>query len=233
MADGCRCSGGRCGDVGEATGLSRREFMGRLAAGAAGLALIGEMSWADGKEPPAPLTPPRRADGPNYPLTPPRVYRGKNLEAVAMPIGGIGTGSLWLDGQGRLGVWQIFNNLNETRIPDSFFAVRARAGTGEAVTRVLQTAADGGLKPVASLDYEGGYPIARLAFHDPALPVEVSLDAFNPMIPLDAANSSIPCAVFRLTARNAGKSPAEVTFAAALQNAVGSRGSGANGVRSG
>jgi uncharacterized protein (DUF608 family) len=43
-----------------------------------------------------------------YPLTQPRVYRDKNLQAVAMPIGGIGTGSIWLNGEGRLAVWQIF-----------------------------------------------------------------------------------------------------------------------------
>ena len=59
-----------------------------------------------------------------------------------MPIGGIGTGRIWLDGQGRLAVWQIFNNFSESRIPDSFFAVRARAGNGPAVTRVLQTVAE-------------------------------------------------------------------------------------------
>ena len=83
---------------------------------------MAELAWA--RSPAEPLTPP---PGPRaYPLTPPRVYRGKHLEAVAMPLGGIGTGSIWLDGQGRLGVWQIFNNLSEPRIPDSFFAVRAR-----------------------------------------------------------------------------------------------------------
>ena len=72
-----------------------------------------------------------------------------------MPIGGIGTGSIWLDGQGRLAVWQIFNNLSEPRVPDSFFAVRARVGGQEPVTRVLQTVAEAGFKPVESLEYEG------------------------------------------------------------------------------
>ena len=81
-----------------------------------------------------------------------------------MPIGGIGTGSIWLDGQGRLSVWQIFNNLNETRIPDSFFAVSARTGNGPAVTRLLQTEGEGPLPPVQAIEYEGGYPIARLTF---------------------------------------------------------------------
>lgn len=80
---------------------------------------MAELAWA--RSPAEPLTPP---PGPRaYPLTPPRVYRGKHLEAVAMPLGGIGTGSIWLDGQGRLAVWQIFNNLSEPRIPDSLFAV--------------------------------------------------------------------------------------------------------------
>src|SRR5512136_2334007 len=104
-----------------------------------------------------------------------------------MPIGGIGTGTIWLDGQGRLAVWQIFNNFSESRIPDSFFAVRARASSSPAVTRVLQTVAEGPLEPMAALEYEGGYPIARLKFQDPALPVQVTLEGFNPLIPLDTA----------------------------------------------
>ena len=220
------CSGGRCGAV-EIAALSRREFMARLAAGTAGLALAGELRWLHPAQAlgPDPTSPPK-GHWPDYPMTPPRVYRGKHLEAVGMPIGGIGTGSIWLDGRGRLGVWQIFNNLSEPRIPGSFFAVRARAASGQSVTRVLQTAPEEHLQPVASLDYEGGYPIARLAFHDDALPVQVRLEAFNPMIPLDAASSSIPCAIFRFTVRNAGKEPAEAALLATLQNAVGSQGAG-------
>src|SRR5208337_275481 len=85
-----------------------------------------------------------------------------------------------------------------------------------------------------AIDYEGGYPIARLTFHDAALPVEVVLEAMNPMIPLDTANSSIPCALFRLTAKNPGNTPVEAAFCATLQNAVGNPGvEGLQGVRLG
>ena len=94
---------------------------------------------------------------------------------------------------------------------------------------MLQTKPEGSLAPVESLEYEGGYPIARLTYQDAALPVLVRLEAFNPMIPLDTVNSSIPCAIFRFTVQNPGKTAAEVALFATLQNAVGSR--GANGIR--
>ena len=138
MSNECCCGGGRCGPLALVV-LNRRDFMEKLALGSAALALLGESAAAvEEKATPSVVAPNLAAHQP-YPLTPPRVYQGKNLQAVAMPLGGIGTGSLWLDGQGRLGVWQIFNNLSEPRIPDSFFAVRARAGKGAVVTRVLQT----------------------------------------------------------------------------------------------
>ena len=183
MADECRCCGGRCREP-QPLEFSRRDFLEKLAVGAAALAVTGQMAWADEGDTLLPPTPPRATGLGRYPLTPRRVYRGKHLEAVGMPLGGIGTGSIWLNGQGQLGIWQIFNNLSEPRVPDSFLAVRAKTATGPAVARVLQTQGEGSLRPVESIDYEGGYPIARLTFHDAALPVEVVLEALNPMIPL-------------------------------------------------
>nr|MBP8260031.1 hypothetical protein [Verrucomicrobiota bacterium] len=135
MADDFCCSGGRCRPP-LPPELTRRNFIRSMAVGAAGIAVSPELL---GAAPPSALAPPRPGDLPRYPVTPPRVYRGANLEAVAMPIGGIGTGTVWLDGQGRLSVWQIFNNLNETRIPNGFFAVRVRSGNAAPVLRVLQT----------------------------------------------------------------------------------------------
>lgn len=226
-----RCCGGRC-QAPMSTEMSRREFMEKLTAGVAALALAEGYARAEDLKEQSLLMPAKFAGSRRYPVTPARMYRGKNLEAVAMPIGGIGTGSIWLNGLGQLGVWQIFNNFTEHRIPDSFFAVRVGGQDGKIVCRVLQTVEDGSLKPVESLEYEGGYPIARLTFHDPALPIEVRLEAANPMIPLDVANSSIPCAIFRLTAKNTGSEPVEAAFFASMQNAVGSGGAGGiRGVR--
>ncbi len=224
----CGCSGGSCSGRTRLE-LTRRAFLGHVAAGTAGAALASQLGWL---QQPAQARSLIAQPWPDYPLTPVRIYRGAFREAVAMPIGGIGTGSIWLDGEGRLAVWQIFNNLNETRIPHSLFAVAARQGNGLPVVRALQTAQEDALPPMASLDYEGGYPVARLEFEDQELPVQITLEAFNPLIPLNTADSSIPCALFRFTARNTGPEPVDVRLLGSLQNAVGSRGDGGiEGVR--
>ncbi len=205
------------------TAESRRRFLKKVFAGVASFGLAGGWSESSAeRKPPQPVG--ETPAGEDYPVTRPRVYEGKHLEAVAMPIGGIGTGTIWLDGQGVLRVWQIFNNYTEVRVPGSFFAVRARPRGGEPVVRVLQTAAEPGFPAMAALSYEGGYPIARLRFRDAGLPVNVFLEAFNPLIPTDTDNSSLPCAIFRITAENRWNAPVEVSVLGSLQNAVGGRG---------
>jgi len=218
-----RCSCGRtnCGT----TDVDRRGFLRTIAAGAAGLYVgLGGMKVSAAPQAVRGLS--LAGVLARYPMTPPRVYAGEHLQHVRMPIGGIGTGTIWLDGDGRLGVWQIFNNYAEERIPDSFFAIRAERDGQEPILRVLQTTPEAGFPAMESLTYEGGYPIARLAFADDVLPVEVKLEALNPMIPLDTQSSSIPCALFRITARNPGDRRVRASILASAQNAVGSRGNG-------
>ncbi|HIE51465.1 MAG TPA: hypothetical protein EYP85_06870 [Armatimonadetes bacterium] len=219
MGRNCACSG-YCAQRG--VELNRREFLQMVAFGAASLALA--RGWR--RETPAakPLSTPSPGAWGDYPLTPPRRYTGEHLEYVLMPLGGIGTGTIWLDGQGRLAVWQIFNNFTEVRLPHSFFALRVQPEGKRPQVRVLQTVEEPGFPPLASLTYEGGYPLARLDFEAPDLPVAVRLEGFNPMIPLDPANSSLPCALFRLTVTNRSGGPLEVALLGTLQNAVGSQG---------
>jgi uncharacterized protein (DUF608 family) len=53
-------------------------------------------------------------------------YRGEALRAVTLPLGGIGTGSVALAGDGGLRQWQIVNNVNhDAHVPHSFFALWA------------------------------------------------------------------------------------------------------------
>lgn len=152
----------------------------------------------------------------------PTIYRGKHLEAIRFAVGGIGAGSVQLDGKGRLAGWHIFNNFRRAVVPHSFFAVRVAAG-GPAVVRALQTEPVGPFAPVRELALRAEYPFAWYTFADPALGVKVSLEAFNPLVPLCVRDSAMPCAIFQLSAENPTDRPVDVSFLAAQQNAVGFR----------
>ncbi len=186
------------------------------------------------------------------------VYSGERLRAVAMPMGGIGTGSFSLAGDGTLRQWEIFNQVNHTAyVPGTFFGVRVKAGhrAAEPEIRLLQTdcfydepfepalstsdhvipdearrlANEGGT--VEDIEFVGEYPIAELKYIDEDLPVDVSAQAFSPMIPLNSRDSGLPCSVFIFTVHNPTDSQAEVTLFGSLQNAVGyDAGSGISGV---
>lgn len=150
------------------------------------------------------------------------VYRGERLKAVAMPMGGIGAGNVSICGTGELRGWEIFNRHNpRAALPGSFFAVRARAADKQPVARLLQTEPVGCLPTVESLEFIGEYPIATLRYRDADLPVDVTLEAFSPLIPFDSTNSGPPAVIFVFTARNATRRQAEVSLLASLKNAVG------------
>ncbi|MCC6446345.1 MAG: glucosylceramidase [Armatimonadetes bacterium] len=151
----------------------------------------------------------------------PRLYAGDNLSAIRFTVGGIGTGSVQTDGQGRRPVWQIFNNLTQAYIPHSFFATRVKTCGEAPVARALQTAPEGPFEGMKALTFRGEYPFAWHSFEEPAIPVSLSMETFNPLIPMNAKDSGIPCAVTNLTAKNESDRPVEVSFLAAQQNAVG------------
>ena len=150
------------------------------------------------------------------------VYKGDALRAIAMPMGGIGAGSVSLCGTGELREWEIFNRYNPRAVlPGSFFAVRARSAGKQAIARLLQTAAVGPLPTVENIEFIGEYPVAMLRYRDRDLPIDVSLEAFSPFIPFDSKGSGVPAVVFIFTARNRTRVPVEVSFLASLKNAVG------------
>jgi non-lysosomal glucosylceramidase len=166
----------------------------------------------------------------------PRQFSGRQLAVMAFPLGGVGAGSIGLGGRGQLRDWEIFNHPDKGRSPAyAFPAIRARVGTGQPVARVLESRlippyeAWGGLSPdrvsglarLESAIFTGEYPLAKIAFHDRGLPVQVSLEAFTPIIPLDADASGLPVAILRYVVTNPASHLAEVSIAFSLDNPVG------------
>ncbi|MFC1766872.1 GH116 family glycosyl-hydrolase, partial [Planctomycetota bacterium] len=150
-----------------------------------------------------------------------RVYEGENLEAISFIVGGIGAGGIQFNGKAEPAIWQIACNYQESRIKDSFLAVRAEAADGKPVVRVLQTEAVGSFAAMPSLKFEGEYPFAKYRFDEPVLPVEVELEVFNPFIPMDLKSCAIPCAIYTVTVKNTSSSRVKVDVLAAQKNALG------------
>jgi len=159
-----------------------------------------------------------------------------DAQAVAFPLGGIGTGNVWLGRRGNLCDWEIFNHPGKGMVnPNSFFCLRVQVGNKAPVCRILEgplpppyTEAQGyqpftavGLPHFRSTRFFGEYPLAQVLFHDPAVPVEVGLEAFTPLIPLDADESGIPCAVLTYAVTNPGRETASISLVGSLMNPIG------------
>jgi uncharacterized protein (DUF608 family) len=224
---------------------ARRDFLKGVAAGGALASTLGAPSFAGQANKQAS----REAAGggpeksPAEPLSRvqfPRTFTGRNLKMLAFPLGGIGTGTISLGGRGQLRDWEIFNRPDKGNSLDYCFpAIWVKVGDREPVARVLEarlqppyeTNPSGlgaenapGLPRFAEATFAGAYPFARIAFRDPKLPVEVSLEAFNPLVPLDVDASGLPVAILRYTVRNPINTAAKVAIALSLENPVGREG---------
>lgn len=175
-----------------------------------------------------------------------RQFTDKALARIAFPLGGIGTGTVSLGGRGNLCDWETFNRPAKGRhLPYSFFSLWAHQEDRPPVARVLErrilppyeagsglpTGLVSGLPRLAEAVFVGAYPLARLEFSDPCLPVAVTLEAFNPFIPMNERDSGIPCAVFAWTLENRGEAPVDITICLSLLNACGLDGTEAPGNR--
>ncbi len=157
-------------------------------------------------------------------IDPPVTYEGEYLTGLDFPVGALGGSVIRMNGKAERTWWQIFNNFEERAgsgiVPNSFFALRTRTDEGT-VVKALQTSAVGSFPAMSSLSFQGEYPFGCFQFEDEKLPVDVSLEAYNPLIPMDLKNSAIPCGIFRIKVSNTGAEEVEVNLLASQQNAVG------------
>lgn len=135
------------------------------------------------------------------------IYNGGRA-ASGVPLGGLGTGYIELNADGTLGETTIFNAFPKPR--DLATPLLGLAVGSE--VRVLTMKPPAGMGGAQGMSYWGHYPVADVKFNLD-LPVQVSLRAFTPFIPGDAAASNTPAAVFDLRLANDSAEPQEVRLA--------------------
>ncbi|WP_310560742.1 GH116 family glycosyl-hydrolase [Flavobacterium sp.] len=171
------------------------------------------------------------------------IYRGKELAYIGMPIGGIGTGTVYLGGDGKLWLWDIFNETKEG-IVDKVYKdwqgkkeIKPRDGANFIFpiapeypfeqgfgVRVIQkdTVWNKNLdfNGFGDIRFKGQYPMAEINYRDAKLPVTIDLQSFSPFVPLDVAASSYPATIMRFKVTNTSDQNATVELSGWLENAV-------------
>ena len=171
-------------------------------------------------------------------------YDQEHLYQIALPLGGIGTGTVSLGGRGELRDWEIMNvpakkySTVTTGNNAPFFAIYAKPQNQEATTTLLA----GPLYPQEYLHYEGrpvnhhglprfaqasfdaAYPFGQVHLSDKDLPVKVTIKGFNPLIPGDAEASGLPVAVLSYEVTNTTSQPMEIAICGSMRNFIGKDG---------
>ena len=162
----------------------------------------------------------------------PTVYTKKRdeLRFIGMPVGGICCGTVYLGGDGRLWVWDIFNEVHEGFLPGQS---GARNGVNYVSPPTEHSPLDQGFAlkigdTVRRLDgtgwqditFQGEYPLGKVRYADPASPVSVTLTAYSPFIPLNADDSGLPAVLCEWTLENVSSKAIDAEIGGWLQNAV-------------
>lgn len=170
-------------------------------------------------------------------------YTGTHTAQISFPLGGIGTGCIGLGGNGGLVDIEIKNRPNKhTSAEFTHFAIKAEDEHGVVDARILQGDLEkdfigcteralytgygfgpdrgtmAGFPHFESCIFQGEFPIAELDFKHHKFPGEVKMTAFNPLIPTNENDSSIPAAFFKFQIKNTSLKKLSYTLALSCNN---------------
>lgn len=178
----------------------------------------------------------------------PTVYsKSRNeLRYIGMPVGGITAGGIYLGGDGRLWLWDIFNK-NQEGIEPKVVKWKHKANNRDIHVR------DGAcyLEPAESIRplkqgfafrfefdnktiikyldaedwdeilFEAGYPVGVIHYIDQSLQVEITLHAYSPFIPLDENDSGLPATIQSFSFKNNASVSIKISILGWLENKTG------------
>ncbi|UCD52415.1 MAG: hypothetical protein JSW27_07210 [Phycisphaerales bacterium] len=232
----CRCSG-----------LNRREFIALASLGATAAALDGlglpVMAGPFEENEYLRIIPTDKRLDPQWVASltargePTAVTAPQALAHIGMPIGGLCTGTLYLGGDGKLWLWDIFNRVVEGIAPRQVEyqgqSVRMRDGANYVSPAPPESPLDQGFalrigEKIRRLDhtgfeeitFRGQYPLGLVSYRDRECPVAVDLEAYSPFIPLNTDDSSLPATIMSYTLRNTSERTVEIEISGWLENAI-------------
>ncbi len=147
-----------------------------------------------------------------------RVFKGKSLDAVAFPMGGLGAGSVCMKGNGGLGTFSLWNRPNMKDVVNCYSAVTVCADTP--ATRLLETkipdyvylqeegawnglfARTYGLPRFENGEFSSRFPFAVLKLTDSDFPIAAEITGWSPFIPGNEDDSGFPFAALEYTITN-------------------------------
>jgi uncharacterized protein (DUF608 family) len=167
-----------------------------------------------------------------------RTFSGENATQVAMPLGGIGAGSVCINGYGGLQDFSIRTRPETTALPAAFSSNSAEAAFAilhikgsPSVTKLIegpfpafkifdqglqgQGLRRGGFEGFPRFTkcvFEGEYPIGTARLTDNSIPLAVTVTGWSPFIPRDDKNSGIPCVLLDYTLHNASSRSVDYEF---------------------
>ena len=174
-----------------------------------------------------------------------KTYDSQHLHRIALPLGGIGTGTVSLGGSGELRDWEVMNvpakgySTVTTGNDAPFFAIYTKKKNESPKTKALLGPIDPadyqhyegrsvnhhGFPRFRNASFEATYPFGIVNLSDKTMPVNVKLVGYNPFIPADADASGIPMAILKYEVTNTSNAELEVAVSGNLRNFIGQDGS--------
>ncbi|MBT3750297.1 MAG: hypothetical protein HOG34_15050, partial [Bacteroidetes bacterium] len=171
-------------------------------------------------------------------------YDEAHISKIALPIGGIGTGTVSLSGRGSLVDWEIMNRPGKgfsTVTPGNdapFFSIYINDGQKSFTKGLMGPLQDfeyqhmegrsvdhHGIPRFQKATFDAAYPFGIVNLSDNNLPVDVKIKAFNPLVPGDADASGIPIAILSYEVTNKTDKALKVSVCGSIRNFIGKDGS--------
>lgn len=168
-------------------------------------------------------------------------FEGEYTRQISMPVGGIGAGCVGLAGNGGFTDWEVNGPGKGVLNQFTHFAVKAENSNG-VVAKVLMgdhkrdligtyardrhqhhgfgygpdSGTMAGFPHFENAVFEGAFPWAKVSFDDPAFPGKPTLAAWSSFIPMNADDSSLPCAFYEVEIKNTSSEKTAYTIAYTL-----------------